>query len=102
MEVDAGERIAQSFKGVRAAIHQNHGLFSVSRHSIDAAAFTFIQLERCCKQQLAIEAVGIKPVELSPEVARYSHEHVGSEYMSWLNFQPVWGLLLETEPDMLD
>ena len=102
VEVDAGERIAPSFKDVRGAIHQNHGLFSASRHSIDAAAFTFIQLERCCKQQLAIEAVGIKPVELSPEVARYSHEHVGSEYMSWLNFQPIWGLLLESQPDMLD
>lgn len=102
VEVDAGGRIAQSFENIRAAIHQNHGLFTASRHSIEAATFTFIALERCCKQQLAIEATGIKPVELSPEVARYSRENVGSEYIAWLCFQPIWGLLEETQRDMFD
>ena len=102
VEKNAGSRIAEYFTGVRAAIHQNHGLFSVSRHSIDAAAFSFIALERCCKQQLAVEATGITPVEVSPEAARYSRENVGSEYISWLAFQPTWGLLKETQPDMFD
>ena len=102
VEVDAGSRIAQSFKNIRAAIHQNHGLFTASRHSIEAATFTFIALERCCKQQLAVEATGINPIELSPEVARYSRENVGTEYIAWLCFQPIWGLLEETQPDMFD
>ena len=102
VEVDAGSRIARSFKNIRAAIHQNHGLFTASRHSIEAATFTFIALERCCKQQLAVEATGLKPIELSPEVARFSRENVGSEYIAWLCFQPIWGLLEATQPDMFD
>ena len=102
VEVGAGERVARAFKGVKAAIHQNHGLFSASRHSIDAATFTFISLERCCKQQLAVEATGIEPKLLSPEASRYSHEHLGSEYISWLHFQVIWGLLNETQPDMFE
>ena len=27
-------------------------------------------------------------------------EHVGSEYIGWLHFQPTWGQLVSTEPDM--
>jgi hypothetical protein len=38
----------------------------VSRHSIEAAAFWFIALERCCQQQLMVEATGIKP-KMIPE-----------------------------------
>jgi ribulose-5-phosphate 4-epimerase/fuculose-1-phosphate aldolase len=102
VEVTAGHKVASAFKGVKAAIHQNHGLLTASRHSIDAAAFWFIALERCCKQQLAIEASGSKPILLKPEVARYSREHVGSEYIGWLHFQPIWGFLQENQPDMFD
>ncbi len=102
VEAKAGHKVASAFKGVKAAIHQNHGLFTASRHSIEAAAFWFIALERCCKQQLAAQASGSKPVLLPPDVARYSREHVGSEYIGWLHFQPIWGLLKETQPDMFD
>ena len=102
VETKAGARVAAAFKGVKAAIHQNHGLFTVSRHSIEAAAFWFMALERCCQQQLLVAATGAKPHLLSPEVARYSHDHVGSEYIGWLHFQPIWGYLKETQPDMLD
>ncbi|CAM3757268.1 class II aldolase/adducin family protein [Polynucleobacter antarcticus] len=102
VEVKAGHKVASAFKGVKAAIHQNHGLFTASRHSIEAAAFWFIALERCCKQQMAVQASGLKPILLSPEVARYSRENVGSEYVGWLHFQPIWGLLKETQPDMFD
>jgi ribulose-5-phosphate 4-epimerase/fuculose-1-phosphate aldolase len=77
-------------------------LLTASRHSIEAAAFWFIALERCCQQQLLIEATGIKPTLVTPERARYSREHVGSEYIGWLHFQPIWEQLLETSPDMLD
>ena len=101
VEVKAGHKVAQAFKGVRAAIHQNHGLLTASRHSIDAAAFWFIALERCCKQQLVVEATGIKPRLVSPERSRYSREHVGSEYIGWLHFQTIYGHLEATQPDML-
>jgi ribulose-5-phosphate 4-epimerase/fuculose-1-phosphate aldolase len=102
VEVKAGNKISHAFTGVKAAIHQNHGLFTVSRHSIEAAAFWFIALERCCQQQLMIDATGIAPRLVTPERARYSREHVGSEYIGWLHFQAIWGQLLETQPDMFD
>ncbi len=102
VEVKAGHKVANAFKGVKAAIHQNHGLLTASRHSIEAAAFWFIGLERCCQQQLMVDATGIAPRLVTPERARYSREHVGSEYIGWLHFQPIWEQLVKTQPDMFD
>lgn len=102
VEVKAGHKVAHAFTGVKAAIHQNHGLLTASRHSIEAAAFWFIALERCCKQQLMVEATGATPRLVSPERSRYSREHVGSEYIGWLHFQPIWDHLVATQPDMFD
>ena len=102
VEVKAGHKVADAFKGVKAAIHQNHGLLTASRHSIESAAFWFIALERCCQQQLAIDATGIKPKLVTPERARYSREHVGSDYIGWLHFQTIWDQLKATQPDMFD
>jgi ribulose-5-phosphate 4-epimerase/fuculose-1-phosphate aldolase len=102
VEEKAGLSVCDSFKGVKAAIHQNHGLLTASRHSIESAAFWFIALERCCQQQLLVEASGIKPVMVSPERARYSREHVGSEYIGWLHFQPIYEQIAKTQPDMFD
>jgi ribulose-5-phosphate 4-epimerase/fuculose-1-phosphate aldolase len=102
VEVDAGKRVAAAFKGVKAAIHQNHGLITASRHSIESAAFWFIALERCCQQQLMVEASGLKPKLVPPDRARYSREHVGSDYIGWLHFQPIYDRLLQTDPDMFE
>ena len=102
VEEHAGLSVADYFKNVKAAIHQNHGLLTVSRHSIEAAAFWFIALERCCQQQLLIEATGSKPVMVPDHSARYSREHVGSEYIGWLHFQPIYEQLVQTSPDMFD
>lgn len=98
----AGHSVAPYFKGVKAAIHQNHGLFTASRHSIDAAAFWFIGLERVCQQQLLVEATGRKPTLVPPEMARYSREHVGSEYIGWLHFQVLYDQISASQPDMFD
>ena len=102
VEERAGHSVAHWFKDVKAAIHQNHGLFTVSRHSIDSAAFWFIGLERCCQQQLLVEASGIKPKLVTPDRARYSREHVGSPYIGWLHFQPIYDHLVATQPDMFE
>jgi len=102
VETDAGHLVAAAFRDVKAAVHQNHGLFTASRHSIDSAAFWFIGLERCCRQQLLVEATGRKPVLVPPDRARYSREHVGSEYIGWLHFQPVYEQLATSCPDMFD
>jgi ribulose-5-phosphate 4-epimerase/fuculose-1-phosphate aldolase len=102
VEVKGGNKVANAFAGVKAAIHQNHGLLTASRHSIDSAAFWFIALERCCQQQLMVEATGITPKLVTPERARYSREHVGSDYIGWLHFQTIWNDLVATQPDMFD
>lgn len=102
VEQDAGTQVAGAIKNAKAIIHQNHGLITVSRHSIEAAAFWFIALERCCQQQLLVEATGLKPKMVPPESARYSREHVGSEYIGWLHFQPIYEELLINNPDMFD
>lgn len=100
VEEKAGVAVCDWFKGVKAAIHQNHGLFTASRHSIESAAFWFAALERCCQQQLLVEATGQKPKFVPPDKARYSREHVGSEYIGWLHFQPIYDHLVRTQPDM--
>lgn len=101
VEERAGLSLTDYFGGVKAAIHQNHGLFTVSRHSIDAAAFWFIALERCCQQQLLVDASGHKPVHVPADRSRYSREHVGSEYIGWLHFQTLYDQLVVTQPDLL-
>ncbi len=102
VEEKAGMAVCDWFKGVKAAIHQNHGLLTASRHSIESAAFWFIALERCCQQQLLVEATGCKPVMVPPQRSRYSREHVGSEYIGWLHFQPIYSRLAASQPDMFD
>lgn len=102
VEEKAGLAVADWFKGVKAAIHQNHGLLTASRHSIEAAAFWFIALERCCRQQLLVDATGQTPLLIPPDRSRYSREHVGSEYIGWLHFQTICDHLAKTQPDMFD
>jgi ribulose-5-phosphate 4-epimerase/fuculose-1-phosphate aldolase len=102
VERQSGLSVAEQFAGMRAVLHQNHGLITASKHSIDDAAFWFIALERCCQVQLQIEASGVKPQVLSEKTARYSLEHVGNEFIGWLHFQTIYGQIASTQPDMFE
>jgi ribulose-5-phosphate 4-epimerase/fuculose-1-phosphate aldolase len=102
VEVESGRSIAAQMGAHRGILHQNHGLLTTSRHSIDDAAFWFIALDRCCQVQLQVAASGAKPQILSDETARYSREHVGSDYIGWLHFQTLYDHLAATQPDMLE
>jgi ribulose-5-phosphate 4-epimerase/fuculose-1-phosphate aldolase len=102
VEEKSGHSVADAFGTNRAAFHQNHGLLTASRHSIDDAAFWFIALERCCQVQLLIEASGVKPEIVPDERARYSREHVGSDFIGWLHFQTLYNQIAATQPDMFD
>ena len=42
-----GDRIAQTLGKHKAVILQNHGLLTVGQ-SVDAAAFWFISMDKCC------------------------------------------------------
>jgi len=102
VEEKSGLGVAQIMGDYRAALHQNHGLLTSSPHSIDDAAWWFIALEQCCKAQLAVEATGITPTLVTPDRARYSREHVGSSFIGWLHFQPLYDRIAKTQPDMFD
>jgi len=102
VEEESGHSIAQQIGRYRGILHQNHGLLTTSRHSIDDAAFWFIALERCCQVQLQVSASGVKPQLLSDETARYSAEHVGNDFIGWLHFQTLFSHIASTQPDMFD
>ncbi len=102
VERASGHSVADMFAHVRAALHQNHGLLTASRHSIDDAAFWFIALERCCQVQLQVAASGVAPQLLSDATARYSREHVGNDFIGWLHFQTLYSQIAEQQPDMFD
>lgn len=102
VEKESGHSVALQIGRNRAVLHQNHGLITTSRHSIDDAAFWFIALERCCQVQLQIEASGVKPQLLSEKTARYSLEHVGSDFIGWLHFQTLFNQIATSQPDMFE
>ncbi|WP_200306221.1 class II aldolase/adducin family protein [Paracraurococcus ruber] len=102
VERESGWSVAKEIGRVRGVLHQNHGLLTCSRHSIDDAAFWFIALERACQQQLMVEATGIKPQLLSAKTAQYSQDHVGNDFIGWLHFQTLYNQIAATQPDMFD
>ncbi|GEO36607.1 ribulose-5-phosphate 4-epimerase/fuculose-1-phosphate aldolase [Skermanella aerolata] len=102
VERESGWTVAKEIGRNRAVLHQNHGLLTTSRHSIDDAAFWFIALERACQQQLMVEATGIKPQLLSDKTAQYSQDNVGNDFIGWLHFQTLYSHIAATQPDMFE
>jgi ribulose-5-phosphate 4-epimerase/fuculose-1-phosphate aldolase len=99
-EVEAGREFAAAFPTGKAAIHQNHGLFTVGG-SVDAAAFWFITMERNCQAQLAAMAAGT-PIEIRDDYARYTFEQTGHDLAGWFQFQPLWQEICQTDPELFD
>ena len=99
-EVAAGQEFAEHFPTGKAAIHQNHGLFTVGE-TVDEAAYWFITMERSCQAQLLAMAAG-DPVIIRDEYARYTAEQTGNPFAGWLNFQPLWDEILRSEPELRD
>ena len=100
LEEASGRTFAEHFPEGKAAIHRNHGLFTVGE-TVDAAAFWFIALERCCQSQLLAEAAGT-PLLIRPEWAAYTQRHIGRPQDGWLGFQSFWEDILHSDPDLLD
>jgi ribulose-5-phosphate 4-epimerase/fuculose-1-phosphate aldolase len=98
LAANEGRRIAETMGNKRSAILLNHGLLTVAS-TVDAAAFRFIAMERCCQVQLLAEAAG--PVEeLSEADAQSTHQQLGSDYVAWLGFQGLYQQLLRDAPDL--
>ena len=102
VKAEAGAALAAALGKNKAVIHKNHGLITVSRHSIDEAAFWFIALDRCCRVQLDVEACKEEPVMVAEDLARFTREQVGSPFIGWLHFQPIFSQIAASQPDMYD
>ena len=100
LEEASGQAFADAFLQGKAAIHQNHGLFTVAG-TVDAAAFWFIALERCCQSQLLAEAAGT-PKLIREEWAAYTHSNTGTPQAGWLGFQSFWEDILASDPELLE
>ncbi|GAB1539338.1 class II aldolase/adducin family protein [Scytonema sp. NUACC21] len=96
---EEGKRIAETLGKNKAVILKNHGLLTVG-HSVDEAAWWFITMERSCQAQLLAEAVG-SPSLIKSEIASLTHTQVGSHYMGWFSFQPLFEMIVHQEPDLL-
>lgn len=95
-----GKRIAEALGNGKAAILQNHGLLTVGA-TIDAAAWWYFALERSCQAQLMAEAAGT-PRPISRDTALLTRETVGSPLAGWFSFQPLYSVIIQEQPDLLD
>lgn len=101
VERSAGTRVAEAFGDAKIAIHQNHGLFSVGRESLDEAVWWFIAANRACQIQLRAEATGSPLKLISREAALHSRDHLATPFMAWLHYQPMYDDIVAREPDLL-
>jgi ribulose-5-phosphate 4-epimerase/fuculose-1-phosphate aldolase len=100
LEAEAGRQIASAFGGGKAAIHQNHGLFTVGE-TVDEAVFWFLSMDRSCQAQLLAMAAGT-PKPIPHELAEYTAKLTGFPGAGWLSFQPLWQEICRTDPDLFD
>ncbi len=100
LEEWAGKALAAGLGPHKAAIHQNHGLFTVGQ-SVDEAAWWFITMERSCQAQLLAEAAGT-PIQIGEETARYTREQTAHPIAGWFSFQPLWDDIVRTDPELFD
>jgi ribulose-5-phosphate 4-epimerase/fuculose-1-phosphate aldolase len=99
-DTQEGKRIAHALGSNKAVILRNHGLLTVG-HSVDAAAFWFIAMERSCMVQLLAKAAGTV-VQIGQDQAAQTQKDIGFEHFGWLSFQPLWAKIVREQPDLLE
>jgi ribulose-5-phosphate 4-epimerase/fuculose-1-phosphate aldolase len=100
LEVEAGRQVAAAFGSNKAAIHQNHGLFTVGE-TVDEAVFWFVTMERTCQAQLLAMAAG-DPKPINHEFASYTAALTGNSFAGWFSFQPLWDEICRTDPELFE
>jgi ribulose-5-phosphate 4-epimerase/fuculose-1-phosphate aldolase len=100
LDIEEGKRISSALGGTKAVILRNHGLLTVG-HSVDAAVWSFIAMERSCQAQLLAEAAGT-PVLIDTEMARKTYTQVGSPIACWHAFQPLYAMITREQPDLFE
>src|SRR3954447_418099 len=84
LDIEEGQRIGAALGDNKAVILRNHGLLTVGQ-TVDAAAWTFITMERTCQAQLLAEAA-TTPVLIDADRARETQALVGSPAACWRAF----------------
>lgn len=100
LEEEGGRALAKGLGSHKAAIHRNHGLFTVGQ-SVDEAVWWFVTMERTCQAQLLAEAAGT-PHLIPADDARYTRDQIGYPLAGWFSFQPLWDEIVRTDPDLFD
>jgi ribulose-5-phosphate 4-epimerase/fuculose-1-phosphate aldolase len=100
VEIEAGKQVATAFGANKAAIHVNHGLFTVGQ-SVDEAVFWFVTMERSCQAQLVAMAAG-EPKPIRHDYAKYTAELTGNSFAGWFSFQPLWQEICRTDPELFE
>lgn len=103
LELDEGERIAETLGPKKAAILRNHGLLTVGG-SVDEAAWWYLSMERNCQTQLLAEAAAQgQPLRLVPEDScQQAYSVVGVPYAAWFSFNLLYDKLVGEQPDFLN
>src|SRR5215471_7219793 len=81
LDPEEGKRIAHALGENKAVILRNHGLLTTG-YSVDEAVCT--------------------PVKIPEDMARVTHDQVGSPLSCWFSFKPLWDWIVREEPDFLD
>jgi ribulose-5-phosphate 4-epimerase/fuculose-1-phosphate aldolase len=100
LQLDEGKRIGEALGNNKAVILRNHGLLTVG-HSVDAAVWSFITMERSCQAQLLAEAAGT-PVIIPDQMARKTYAQVGLPIACYYSFQPLYDMITREQPDLFE
>src|SRR3954447_14124126 len=100
LELEEGKRISEALGDNKAVILRNHGLLTVG-HSVDAAVWSFITMERSCQAQWLAEAAGT-PVLIDADMARTTYALVGSQVACYHAFQPLYAMITREQPDLFE
>lgn len=92
-----GKRLAHALGENKAAILANHGIITVGQ-SVEEAVFWYVTMERTCEVELLARAAG-EPTAIDADVAKATHDQIGSSLAGWFSGQPLFDWIAEQEPD---
>lgn len=102
---EEGARLVSCLGDKKALILQNHGLLTTGV-TVDEAIWAFISMERCCQSQLLAESVcpnGYKDLKLvDHEVATGVQRNNGDRQAGYMQFQPMYDMIIAEQPDCLE
>lgn len=97
---DEGDRVARLLGPHNIAVILRHHSAVTVGATVEAAAYRFYILDRCCHVQLLAEAAAGGPVEpIAHDVAAELARHTGFSHDS---FGPIYRSLVRRHPDVLD